>query len=200
MQPLDTHVFAMFKRRLEALHHTARIDSCSRELAFPKFMSCIYRTIEEVVTKRSWSAAFESDGFGRSQSNVSERVTKHLRLEAPLCIPEDEPALDEIAHCFPKRFRLTRDIAFGAVVQPLPRRARPLSDPVVPIGVLLSRALPGVRTRSVARAQHIVAQSASLFHPFEPSRVSICAALEHRSSNVCFNSWQLSTLFRDFLV
>ena len=67
LQPLDTHVFSRFKRRLEEIHQATHVQSPSGVVAFPEFMRCVSRTIEDVVTNGSWRHAFEGDGFGRSQ-------------------------------------------------------------------------------------------------------------------------------------
>ena len=155
LQPLDTHVFASFKRRLEDAHHAARVRDARGEVAFPHFMQCVYSTIDAAISKRSWHDAFDGDGFNASQLGLSTRIKNQLRIKGPARVPEGQPSLDDVAQCFPKRFRLTHGMAFGAATQPILRRSRALADRPVPVGIRLHPSPPlRMRTRSGIRALH----------------------------------------------
>ena len=130
LQPLDTHVFSRFKRRLEEIHQATHVQSPSGVVAFPEFMGCVSRTIEDVVTNGSWRHAFEGDGFGRSQGGLSLRVKEHLGIQEPLSVSDECPSLDELAECFPARYRMTQNLASVATATPLPRFVRPAVGPI----------------------------------------------------------------------
>ena len=157
LQPLDTHVFARFKRGLEETCHAAHVESTSGQVAFLSFMKCVYSTIEWVVLSGSWRDAFEGDGFSHSQRGLSVRVKRDLQLVEPLSVSEDQPTLGELAHCFPKRLRISHGMVFGAVAPPTLRRSRPLSTSAAPVAVRLHPPAHA-RTRSRARALSFTAR------------------------------------------
>ena len=135
IQPLDTHVFASFKRRLEHIHQAACISAVRGDVTLAMFLQCVGAAIEDVVLHGSWAQAFGSDGFGHMQAGLSDRVRAELGLEGSATCPAACPTLEQVACCFPKRFRLTPEIAFGpagrvARAKPLLLRARiPKSKP-----------------------------------------------------------------------
>ena len=155
LQPLDTHGFLSFKRRLEQIHQAAQIGAVGGEIDFTEFLRCVCSAIAEIIMHGSWAHAFERNGFGDLQARLSQRVRAELGSEAlPACSSEC-PTLEQVACCFPKRFPLTAEIAFGpegraAVGAPLLLRARiPLAArPSRPSEVIRA---PTGRTRSGLR-------------------------------------------------
>ena len=151
LQPLDTHAFALFKHKLEDLHHSERVRSGNGDVAFVVFMDCMYTAIREIVSSRSWHAAFDSNGFSVPCGQVSRRVMKELEIGAPLDIPQGRPALDDVACCFPKRYKVTEAIAFGVASPPTPAAIRPVGGGIASAGALASASHLG-RTRSETRS------------------------------------------------
>ena len=96
LQPLDTHVFASFKRCLARLHHSAHVMSVDGEVTFAAFLQCVCQAIEEIVVQRSWAHAFECNGFGVLQAGLSERVRSELGLGG-LGIKTDVGRLHDVA-------------------------------------------------------------------------------------------------------
>ena len=133
LQPLDTHAFASFKRRLEQFNQGAQVEAGRSDLELGKLLDSVSAAIQEVILDQSWEHAFERDGFGFAQLALSQRVRAELAIEgSPRCNAE-RPALEEVACCFPRRYRLTAEIAFGAtgtiaVGRPLLLRARLSGD------------------------------------------------------------------------
>ena len=128
LQPLDTHVFLSFKRRLEQIHQDAQVRAGCGDVEFTDFAECIRAAVEDVISCQSWVHAFEHDGFGCLQAGLSDRVRVELAIDSSATCTAERPTLEQIACCFPRRFRLTSEIAFGpdgrvAVATPLLLRA-----------------------------------------------------------------------------
>ena len=151
LQPLDTHVFALFKHKLEDLHHRERVRSSNGDVAFVMFMECIYTAIRESVSSRSWHAAFDSNGFSVPCGQVSRRVMEELEIGTPFDIPPGPPTLDDVASCFPKRYKVTEAIALGVASPLTPASVRPVGGGVASAGALASASHLG-RTRSATRS------------------------------------------------
>ena len=165
LQPLDTHAFVSFKRRLEQSHQAARIGGPSGDVEFPTFIQCVCATINETISHQSWSGAFDSDGFSHLQTRVSARVRSNLEVDESFGAISECPTLDQVALCFPKRFRLTREIAFGpmlksALPKPALLRSKHLgTDAFARVPVI--QPLPFGRTRSETRALRLRARCVS---------------------------------------
>ena len=75
------------------------------------FLQCIYRAIEEVLQARSWCRAFEQNGFGALQANLSNPVQRTLKLdESPLAVPTGRPQLADVEMCFPKKLAVPASV------------------------------------------------------------------------------------------
>ena len=82
LQVLDTHGFRPYKACLQGAYQDARAKGV---VDIDGFLQCIYRAIEEVLQARSWCRAFEQNGFGALQANLSNTVQRTLKLdESPL--------------------------------------------------------------------------------------------------------------------
>ena len=153
VQPLDTHGFLRFKRNLQQLHLVAQISSVDGEAKLVDFLQCVCAAIGEEIAHRSWGHAFERNGFGELQAGISERIRAELGLDGSAACASECPTLEQVAYCFPKRFPLTPEIAFG-----------PIGRVAVGAPLLLRAAIPGasrppqiVRKRPVGRmvARHV---------------------------------------------
>ena len=82
LQPLDTHGFAAYKAFLQKAYQRARIRSLNGVLDLAGFLRCVEQAIRNIFQGRSWGRAFDADGFGHQQADVSRRV--RAALEVPL--------------------------------------------------------------------------------------------------------------------
>lgn len=106
LQPLDTHGFSLFKHTLRMAHRRARARSADGVVPFADFLQCIYTAIRTVLQGRRWSSAFDADGFGQRQLQLSTRVVEELQLSGDVSIPSTRPTDEQLRLCFPRRARV----------------------------------------------------------------------------------------------
>ena len=82
MQPLDTHVFAAFKRRGGQLLEAARLRSETGAMDTKTALECWLQASREIVMSRAWPAAFLSCGLGGRQAVLGRRCRSRLALTA----------------------------------------------------------------------------------------------------------------------
>ena len=80
LQPLDTHAFKLYKDCLGGNYQNARINAGSGDLDLAKFLPCVYETIRHVLQGREWARAFEENGFGQGQRQVSDFIKGKIEL------------------------------------------------------------------------------------------------------------------------
>ena len=106
LQPLDTHVFALYKIRLQKAYHTARIKTEDGHVAIAEFLPCVYAAISETLDGQDWSSAFERNGFSVDQAKISARVRKALPAEGAMHACSSRPIDAELLLCLPRRCKL----------------------------------------------------------------------------------------------
>ena len=165
LQPLDTHVFAVYKARLQRAYQSARTrsHSTSGDLSIDEFLQCIDHAIRSALEERSWASAFDSDGFGDHQRMLGCRVRRALQLDVCPVIPSSRPSDDQLRHCFPRRARpsfaslwaLFEEPSTPAPLPPLVHRSG--DDGLVPIhGAAPAGALATRSRRRLETADHAV--------------------------------------------
>ena len=165
LQPLDTHVFAVYKARLQRAYQSARSRShaANGDLCIEEFLQCIDHAIRSVLEERSWASAFDSDGFGEHQRMLGCRVRAALQLSVCPAIPSTRPSDDQLRQCFPRRARpnfallwaLFEEPSTPAPLPPLVHRSG--DDGLVPIhGAAPARALATRSRRRLEVADHAV--------------------------------------------
>ena len=102
LQPLDTHGFAAFKAALRKCFQSARIRSLNGVLDLAGFLRCVEQAVREVFQGRLWGPAFDGDGFGNQQADVSRRVQTALELLAPPVVPSTRPTMVQLRSVFPR--------------------------------------------------------------------------------------------------
>ena len=130
LQPCDTHVFQQYKMQLRAAYQASRVHTARGNLNILEFMSCLYTIIRQVVQGHRWAIAFDRDGFGSSQSELSIYVRRQLQLEGPVVVPAGRPSEEQLSLCFPQGAKVCIASMF---------------PPVVPTGTALSRQPVGLR-------------------------------------------------------
>jgi hypothetical protein len=132
LQPLDTHVFALYKVRLQRSYHAARIAKVDGRIDVTDFLPCVYDAIKQTLDGQDWSYAFERDGFSPCQSGVGKRVLSELSTAAPIIVGSDRPSDDQLLACLPRRCKIDLRLFW----KPLKSRLR--ASALAPFGVVLS--------------------------------------------------------------
>lgn len=131
LQPCDTHLFQTYKAHLRATFQSARLGTVAGQLSVPEFMHCLYGTIRSVMQGHRWSLAFDRDGFGAGQAEVSSYVKRQLQWEGPVQVSSLCLAQEQLELCFPRRATVTID----RFLRPAPVR---MDAPRWPVGYLLA--------------------------------------------------------------
>ena len=133
LQPLDTHVFALLKRRLHALQLDARGDSVDGVLHGTEWLGLLCQAVQEVMARANWSAAFAGNGVSAGPATMRGRVLEFLSatLPLPLRAPTHAEVLEVIGGRRPllpaKLLALPTQLAAlgGAARVPIGRRLPP---------------------------------------------------------------------------
>jgi hypothetical protein len=114
LQPLDTHVFALLKRRLHALQLDARCGSADGVLHGAEWLPLLCQAVQEVVCRADWSHAFSANGVSDGPASMRSRVLEFLAatLPLPLRAPTHAEVLEAIGGRRP--LLLARLLAFPA--------------------------------------------------------------------------------------
>ena len=124
LQPLDTHIFGPFKKTLADVVEEASVQEGRDTLKPTCFLECVGIAINNVIIKRSWERAFVANGLRGAQNELSERVSS--LLSSPVSVAHARPSLIDLRSCFPRGYKLTELIAYGAAAKKIvPVRARP---------------------------------------------------------------------------
>ena len=146
LQPCDTHVFQPYKFHLRAAVQAARLATAGGDLSLSQFLSCMYGAIRSVLQGHRWAVAFDKDGFGKGQSEVSVYVKRQLGLEGMhLQVPSICLTQGDLQLCFPKRAKVT----IARFLRPAP--ARP-DAPRWPVGFRLGFRVSSGHVRSLGAA------------------------------------------------
>lgn len=135
LQPLDTHAFFKYKLQLKGAYQAARAETEDGNLHISSFLRCLYKVIRCVLQGRSWSFAFDEDGFGADpdQCRPSVKVSLEVDVGAPIGIPGRCPTDEQFKLCFPQKANvsiagLLKPFFIGPVlpppVLPAPRAGR----------------------------------------------------------------------------
>lgn len=103
LQPLDTHVFASYKRELAVNSQVGLLLNPNTPSSWTSLIQIVLRTGDHVVRGLSWSKSFQDIGLVGHQATVSARVKKKVGCTAG--IPEvssDLPSLKELQELFPR--------------------------------------------------------------------------------------------------
>ncbi len=87
MQPLDTHVFAAYKRRGRQLLETARLQKEDGAMDTKTALQCWLQCTREIIMSRPWRAAFHSCGLGDRQAFLGRRCRSRLALPSEWAPP-----------------------------------------------------------------------------------------------------------------
>ena len=106
LQPLDTHVFAQYKRTLREKWREVRAASATGEVGTREWLSMIASSIRQVLQGVRWKSAFQEAGVLEHQAHISPRVLQEMGgLERLPALCPGPPTQEEVALVFPKRFK-----------------------------------------------------------------------------------------------
>ena len=167
LQPLDVHVFALYKACLIGAYQAARARSGSGDgdLEMSEFLPCVYQAIREVLEGRSWAHAFAQNGLGSQQRDLSGSLKRRLQLAQTPAVSDTCPSDGELRLCFPRRSAVPlaqlRSLYEERVARPalLPARAVPIVRGRAAVAAAVG-AMPGPRTRGDHRRAAAAAAAA----------------------------------------
>jgi hypothetical protein len=113
LQPCDTHVFALYKHRLQTICQNVAVDSATGKLSLEAIVKGVCQCIAEILEGRSWASAFTDTGLTGSQAQVSQRVQAKLSFAAIPDAGSELPTLAQLQYVFPRNAVLPIDNIFG---------------------------------------------------------------------------------------
>ena len=145
LQPLDAHVFALYKDRLIARYQAARMRNAAArgDVDAQDLLQSVYAAIDIVIERKPWACAFERCGFGARQALLSENLRSRLGLMGAVELSNEAPSMDQLAACIPRSFNFDT-AAYRSLFDDAPQPLRSASQPSADVHVL--RRTP--RTRS----------------------------------------------------
>ena len=141
LQPLDTHVFSIYKQSLRRAWCEARAASATGDVSTRVWLQVVVKSEREVFQARRWKTAFQATWLLGNQSFLSKRVLQEMEAESLPLLPAGAPTLQELKAVFPKRCKAN----MLAYVQ------RPLSKVGVRRGLSASAASNAVPDRTTRR-------------------------------------------------
>ncbi len=125
LQPCDTHAFQAYKACLKKCYQDARIRSGAVDLDAAQFLPCVYQAILQVLQGKVWSEAFDKDGFGQEQREISSFIKEMLDHNGAVHVSSVMPTQEQLRLCFPARAK----VSTTALLRPFlpPRRVLPRS-------------------------------------------------------------------------
>ena len=161
LQPLDTHVFAVYKLRLQRLYHGA---GAAMPVTFSTLLDCIITAIRDVILSRDWSAAFASNGFSPGQGGVSAKKLAKLSINGPIGVSSARPTDEQLKACFPKNATVVSATVWRGVDTPrTPTLATSVMPKLIPLGtipVVCPTAKP-ISSRTRAKSKTAIAHGSS---------------------------------------
>ena len=177
LQPLDTHGFQLYKNLLRSLYADARCDSPTGSLSIVEFSRLLFRVIRQCLQGRQWAPAFDADGFGAAQQNISKYVMAELSLKAPPKLPVHKPTAKQLQIVWPHRMPVPYHHVIPRVPAPLalpppppipalamavgpPKIAMPMPAPHPPPKII-AVALPASHPKPPPEAKHFSSSASS---------------------------------------
>jgi hypothetical protein len=111
LQPLDTHVFALLKRRIHAKQEELRAADVNGEMRGTQWLDAIEAGIHEVLVNRDWRRAMLENGATGEFAHLRRRISRFVpQADAlPLAPPSDAELREMVGRARPGlAARLTR--------------------------------------------------------------------------------------------
>jgi hypothetical protein len=101
LQPLDTHVFAFFKRMLLDAWREEKA-SCEGAITKKRWLLMIFRCVRKVLQGTRWTHAFHATGALGHQAEVSPKVFFRMGCKVMPTVPAGPPTQQEVVAIFPR--------------------------------------------------------------------------------------------------
>ena len=165
LQPLDTHALGSFKRILQIFYQAARSQAGESDIEISEFLNCVYAALRLVLANRDWAHAFDADGFGAKQKNISTRLLSYMRMNQ-VHVPLTMPSRQDFDKCFPRRSkRASRrfwEFANGALpMQTCGVCSRRVAQPLRDLVAITVAASAGGADASVREEHHALGRTRS---------------------------------------
>ena len=173
LQPLDTHVFALFKRTMHETQLQCRAEAPDGTLPPTQWLRIVETAIRKVLVERTWSASLRANGLTGDTAALRPRISRALGCQLPL--PLRAPSEDEICQLLGRRragvaahltWQLEPQLALPAVAAaaggedlPLPPLPPPAWPPAAPAAAEAAAPIAS-RTRSRTRLAAAAAAAA----------------------------------------
>ena len=134
LQPLDTHVFAVFKRYLSERAQSVVASSESGKLTRPQLIASVGHAVNVVLGGKCWRRAFQDCGLTGAQDTVSARTLGKFGAVSPPPSGRGLPSLEMLTDIFPAGATIPIDDVFRAfrpasrVLAKEPTAIAPLAD------------------------------------------------------------------------
>lgn len=99
-QPLDTSIFAKFKRWVSQAVERERLASLDGQLSRAGTLDVWRRGVDQVVRSQGWRSAFEQCGLA-GQLRLSASLASRVGFTSPLPVGSDMPSLADLQAVFP---------------------------------------------------------------------------------------------------
>ena len=150
LQPLDTHAFQRYKACLREAYQRARIRGGHHDLSIEDFLQCVYIAVRKVLQGIHWSFAFDKDGYGSPQVELSTAVIAHLGAGARAGVPVSRPTQAALERCVPRRTQIQVSLVWRPFDAP-PRTTGPPGSAAASSGSGAPAVLPSAIVGSFAR-------------------------------------------------
>ena len=81
LQPLDTHVFSQYKKRIRRLQQECMLDGANEDLSSRLVVDCVGKAVRAIFQGKKWAKAFHANGFGGRKFQPSLKLLWKLGLE-----------------------------------------------------------------------------------------------------------------------
>lgn len=120
LQPLDSHVFATFKRVLSERQELCRAASPLGIMPEGEWISVLSSSIRETLVDRTWHTTFSENGMHSCLDNVRARIKDVLLAPIPPAV--GPPSSQEIKHLVGRQRDLLRDSVLRTSLRQAGRR------------------------------------------------------------------------------
>jgi len=101
LQPLDTHVFALFKRTLHEKQLQSRSAALGGTLPPTQWLHIVETAVRRVLVDRAWNGSLRANGVTGDTAALRPRISRALGCQLPL--PLRAPSEDEICQLLGRR-------------------------------------------------------------------------------------------------
>ena len=118
LQPLDTDVFAVFKRQLRQSLSCIASSAPEGKDRFEMVVMAVVVAIKKILNGRRWEKAFDGNGFGSKKINVRRSPLQKLGLETIPVLVGDLPEWSQFKVILPDGYPIDFELLLGLLEAP----------------------------------------------------------------------------------